>query len=143
MRVRGGHSRPIVRRKEKQGKPERVKPMRNVIALIAAMAVLANSSIVYAKLPSGSANPSNVSWTQQQAGGYVGAIWGDLLSADANEDAQTALDASWLKYFGSLTGVPSYSGKKVSDLWADQIIIELLLIIVLELHQCPTQSCHC
>lgn len=117
--------------------------MRNIVALIATMAVLGSSSMAFAGCPSGSANPSNVSWSQQQAGSSVGGIWGGLLSSNPNQDGQIVLDALWLAAFGNLNGVPSCSGRKCGEICQDQLFIELLLVIIIELHHCPTQSCNC
>jgi hypothetical protein len=114
--------------------------MKHVLALIAVIALIANTSIAFAGCPSGPANPPNVCWSQEQAAGCVGSIWGDFSSCKSSDDAQKDLDACWFKHCGSLTGVPSCGGKKVGDLCQDKCFLEILLCILFELHQCPTHS---
>jgi len=114
--------------------------MKHVLALLASVAMLANSTSAFAGCPSGQANPSNVCWNQEQAGACAGSIWGEFSSCKSSDDAQRDLNACWLKYCGSLNGVPSCSGKTVGQLCQDKLFLELLLCLLFDLHQCHTHS---
>ncbi len=117
--------------------------MRNVLAMITAMVVLAGSSMAYACCPSSSACSSNSCWSKDQSACACGEIFGGLCSCKGSDDAQKDLDSIWCKLFGSLDGCPKCPDKSVGSLCEDKLFLELLLVILFELHQCPTHSGCC